>query len=169
MTFGHCVLDSQIDVIFDLVYSGLKITISAITKTIHIRFSMNWLYRCSWVISRSNLHMDCLDLIFDQVYSRLKITVSTITQKFLSDFHWIDYVDAPGWYVGYLDLVYSGREIIVSKITSKILIRFSLSWIYRWSWVISKSSSHMGYLGLISDLVYSRRETTINMITYRIA
>ncbi len=86
MAFGHSVLDSQIDVLFDLVYSELKITVSATTKTILIRFSLNLLYRCSWVISRSGLHMDYLDLIFDLVYLGLKITVSAITQKILIGF-----------------------------------------------------------------------------------
>ncbi len=66
MAFGHCMLDSQIDLLFDLVYSGLKITVSA--------------------IPRSSSHMGYLDLIFGLVYSGQETTVIItyrITYKFL--------------------------------------------------------------------------------------
>ena len=79
MAFGHCMLDSSVDLFFDLVYTWPKITVSAITQGIFIRFLLDSIYRCSWVISRSSSQMGYVDLFFDLVYPGSEITVSAIT------------------------------------------------------------------------------------------
>ena len=76
MAFGHSMLDEQIDLFSDLVYTRLKITVSTIAQRILIRFSLDSIYRCCLVISRSSSQMGYVDLFFDLVYTRQKITVS---------------------------------------------------------------------------------------------
>ena len=56
-----------VDLFFDLVYSGPEITVSAITERIFIRSSLDPIYRCPWVISKSISQMGYLNLIFDLV------------------------------------------------------------------------------------------------------
>ncbi len=44
MAFGHCMLEGHVDLMFDLLYTGPKITISAIAQRIFIRFSLDLIY-----------------------------------------------------------------------------------------------------------------------------
>ncbi len=57
------------------------------------------------------------------------------------------------------DLVYSGAEMSVSKITQKVSVGFSPNYIFRCILPISRPSSQMGHFGQLFDVVYCMVET----------
>ena len=65
------------DLLFDLVYSGVKSSVSKITREVSVGFLPNYIFRRFLPISKSSSQMGQFDLLLDLVYSWTETSLNT--------------------------------------------------------------------------------------------
>ncbi len=173
-------LMSHFDLLFDLLYSGSEMSVTAITQKVSTGFSPNYIFRFFLPISSSRLLMGHIDLLFDLLYCGSKMTVSVITQKVSTGFspnyivRFFLPISSSSSLIGHIDLLfdllYSVSEMSVSAISQTVPTSFSRNYIFTFFLPISSSSSLMGHIDLI-DLFYllcSGPEMFVSMITPKV-